>query len=116
MANIKYTFAGHDVGGADIISTGVKADTFSFDNVKEEETSTETATTTKHKFQINIWKVLLGILGVAALVVIAFLIRRFADNFYIIRHKYFSKSRPDKRYKTIKRNYRSKRRRRRRRK
>ena len=118
LANIKYTFAGHDVGSADIISTGVKADTFSFDNVKSEEISTEagTRTTTKHKFQINIWKVLLGILGVAALVVIAFLIRRFADNFYIIRHKYFSKSRPDKRYKTIKRNYRSKRRRHRRRK
>ena len=118
LANIKYTFAGHDVGSADIISTGVKADTFSFDNVKSEEISTEagTRTTTKHKFQINIWKVLLGILGVAALVVIAFLIWRFADNFYIIRHKYFSKSRPDKRYKTIKRNYRSKRRRRRRRK
>ena len=94
LANIKYTFAGHDVGSADIISTGVKADTFSFDNVKSEEISTEagTRTTTKHKFQINIWKVLLGILGVAALVVIAFLIRRFADNFYIIRHKYFSKS------------------------
>lgn len=79
-------------------------------------TEAGTRTTTKHKFQINIWKVLLGILGVAALVVIAFLIWRFADNFYIIRHKYFSKSRPDKRYKTIKRNYRSKRRRRRRRK
>ena len=59
LANIKYTFAGHDVGSADIISTGVKADTFSFDNVKSEEISTEagTRTTTKHKFQINIWKV-----------------------------------------------------------
>lgn len=113
LATVQYTFADHVVGGADIMSTGVQADTFDFDNV-ENDNATEAETKENHKIQINVKIIILVLLGLVALGVIIWLIKKLMDNVYIIKHKYFEKAQKDKRYKTIKKKYRSKRRKRRR--
>lgn len=111
IATIDYTFADHYVGSADIIVDRTAIETFQFDNVAQETETAAGEEEAPRKFQINVWIVLLCILGAAALVVLIWVLKRFIDNFYIIRHKYFNKQKHDKRFRVIKNNYRSKRRR-----
>lgn len=107
LATVEYTFADHEVGGADIIADKTEVKTFDFDNLKSQEDKDG-----KKKFQINILTVFLWILGIAAAGVIIWLLKLFFDNIYIIRHKFFSRPRRDKRYKIIKNRYHSRHRRR----
>lgn len=113
LATITYTFAEHEVGGAKITANPTQVEFFSFDNVEKQQEENKEE---RKKFQINIITVLLCILGVAVLGVLIWLIKKFFDNIYIIKHKYFSKPKRDKRYRIIKNTLYSKRRRRKRRK
>lgn len=113
VGNISYTYAGRPVGKADIEKADVKAEEFVFqnstaaqtENAREEEKTpdqkqdtasdqqkkTETPeneTDRKPALRIHISPmILLSVLGgILALAVILFLLKKFIDNFYIIRH------------------------------
>ena len=105
VARLSYTFGGHEVGGADIVRTGAKIETSVFQN---EETATETegvvSENGKKVFRIDLKKIVLIVLGIAAAVVLIYLLKKFTDNFYIIKHKYFNRQNSfgGKKYRTIK--------------
>ncbi|MEG1291062.1 MAG: D-alanyl-D-alanine carboxypeptidase family protein [Lachnospiraceae bacterium] len=81
---IQYTYANRVVGGTDIEVTGVTVPKFPFQEQEKQETQKKVVT-------INIRHILLGILGVIVIAGIGFTIYRFADNFYLMRYKAFSK-------------------------
>ena len=81
VGSIVYTYADREVGRADIIRTGIEVQGFLFedeqDAVEEEKVST---------VQIRPMNVLLVVAGIVFLSLLAFFIKRLADNYYIIRH------------------------------
>lgn len=81
---IQYTYAGRNVGGANIKINGAKVAQFPFD--KE-----DTANKKEKVVSINVKYILIGILVVVILVGVGFGIYHFADNFYLIRYKFTSK-------------------------
>lgn len=104
LASIQYSYSGHAVGRADIIKSRSEVDTYVFDNQKvlpEEEQV--------KRVEIHVWQIVAAIFGVILLGLLVWAGKKFVDNFYIIKHKYFSRPKRDKRYKTIKYNYRSRR-------
>lgn len=103
VAKLNYTFAGHEVGSADIVRTGAQIETFAFGN-EMPETETQRASADKRVFRIDAIKILLILLAAAAAGVFIFLMIKFADNFYIIRHKLFGERNffRKKQYRTIK--------------
>ncbi len=102
IATLKYTFAGHEVGQADIVTTGAKIEGFAFRS-RLNENDTESLSEGNNKgFHLNIGKIILIILGILALGVIVYLIKIFADNFYIIKHRFFGNRENKKKYLTIK--------------
>lgn len=82
VGSIQYTYAGRNVGKADIKITGAKVSEFPFQeqNVKEEKV-----------VKVNTKYILIGILVIILLAGIGFGIYHFADNFYLIRYKFKSK-------------------------
>lgn len=115
VARISYTFADREVGGADIVRTGAKIETFRFQSgMSETETENLLSDGKSKKFKLDIKKILLIVLGVIAAAVLIFLLKKFADNFYIIKHRYFDGENRfrGKKYRTIKdtRKYRHRRR------
>lgn len=108
LASIQYTYGGRSVGRADIIRSHSMVPQFEFDS--REELSTENSEEVR-KIKISIWQIASVFLGIIALVFLIIIGKKFADNFYIIKHKYFSRPKRDKRYKTIKANYRRQRKR-----
>ena len=114
VGSIAYTYAGREVGKADIVTTGVKIDGYVFDNEKTQEESEQSTEETKTKIStIQINPVVAGSIagGVAVLAVLGFFIKKLADNYYIIRHNMQVKKDYRNQFKAIKR--RKKRRRRR---
>lgn len=99
VGSITYTYAGREVGRADIIKTGVEIDGFVFDNEKDVETETEEEKSTVHVKPLTI---ILIILGVVAVGVLVFAIKKVADNFYIIRHNMEVKKSRREQFKKIK--------------
>ena len=81
VGKITYTYAGNVVGRADIVKTGVEVQGFVFDNGKKEGSKENPST-----IQINPLKIMLVVAGAALLVLLLFFVKRFADNYYIIRH------------------------------
>lgn len=112
VGTIVYTYAGRQVGKADIVTTGVEIQGYVFDNQKEVEETEQQQEEKVSTFRIKPVTVVIIAGAVVILSVIAFFIKRFADNFYIIKHN--MEVRRDRRtqFKTIKK--RKKRRRRRR--
>lgn len=107
VGTITYTYAGKEVGSADIVRTGVEVQGFVFDNqddISQEEVST---------VRINPLTVLLIILIIALLVFVIFIIKRFADNYYIIRHNIEVKRNRREQFRQVKNRKRRHRRRRR---
>ena len=116
VGRINYTFADRNVGGADIVKTNAEIETFRFGN-EMQETETESLTPSeKNVVKVNFKKILLGLLIVAAVAALAFVVKYFADNFYIIRHKFTTRNSEKlfrgKKYRTIKDSRKYKRRRR----
>lgn len=89
---LQYTYAGRNVGGADIKMTGAKITEFPF---QEEEVKEEKVV------KINTRYILIGIIVVIVLAGIGFGIYHFADKFYLIRYKFTSRRKND--FKVIKR-------------
>ncbi len=102
IASLKYTFAGREVGEANIITTGAKIESFLFrTNLSENETENSLNAGGKG-FHINVVKVILVIIGLLAFAALVYLIKVLADNFYIIKHRLFGNRENKRRYRTIK--------------
>lgn len=79
---ITYTYAGHQIGSADIMTTGVKIEGYVFDNQKESEEASEEVSTLRIKPQTIVWIVI----GVIVLILLLIFSKYLYDNYYIIRH------------------------------
>lgn len=90
VGTILYTYAGHDVGRADIVKTGVVIEGHVFDNQKAEATNTapEADEGNKDLSAIRVSPQLFLLAGIAftVLAILLLYIKKFVDNFYIIRH------------------------------
>ena len=80
--SITYTYAGRNVGKADIKTTGVVVEGYAFDNESTEEEKQEAVSTV----QVKPIVVVLLIVAVILLGVLLFFLKRFYDNYYIIKH------------------------------
>ena len=80
--SITYTYAGRNVGKADIKTTGVVVEGYAFDNESTEEEEQEEVSTV----QVRPIVVVLLIVAVILLGVLLFFLKRFYDNYYIIKH------------------------------
>ncbi len=80
--SITYTYAGRNVGKADIKTTGVVVEGYAFDNESTEEEEKEAVSTV----QVRPIVVVLLIVAVILLGVLLFFLKRFYDNYYIIKH------------------------------
>lgn len=80
--SIMYTYAGRNVGKADIKTTGVVVEGYAFDNESTEEEEQEAVSTV----QVRPIVVVLLIVAVILLGVLLFFLKRFYDNYYIIKH------------------------------
>lgn len=80
--SITYTYAGRNVGKADIKKTGVVVEGYAFDNESTEEEEQEAVSTV----QVKPIVVVLLIVAVILLGVLLFFLKRFYDNYYIIKH------------------------------
>ena len=80
--SITYTYAGRNVGKADIKKTGVVVEGYAFDNESTEEEEQEAVSTV----QVRPIVVVLLIVAVILLGVLLFFLKRFYDNYYIIKH------------------------------
>ena len=80
--SITYTYAGRNVGKADIKTTGVVVEGYAFDNESTEEEEHEAVSTV----QVKPIVVVLLIVAVILLGVLLFFLKRFYDNYYIIKH------------------------------
>ena len=79
--SITYTYAGRNVGKADIKTTGVVVEGYAFDNESTEEEEQEAVSTV----QVRPIVVVLLIVAVILLGVLLFFLKRFYDNYYIIK-------------------------------
>lgn len=100
VGTLIYTYADHEVGKADISTTGVTIPEYDFDNRPAQNTAEVTTPETeavekenngkseKEVFLIDIrpTTVVLFVLAAALLVLIVFFIKKYMDNYYIIRH------------------------------
>ena len=80
--SITYTYAGRNVGKADIKTTGVVVEGYAFDNESTEEEEQEVVSTV----QVRPIVVVLLIVAVILLGVLLFFLKRFDDNYYITKH------------------------------
>ena len=80
--SITYTYAGRNVGKADIKTTGVVVEGYAFDNESTKEEEQEAVSTV----QVKPIVVVLLIVAVILLGVLLFFLKRFYDNYYIIKH------------------------------
>lgn len=80
--SITYTYAGRNVGKADIKTTGVVVEGYAFDNESTEEEEQEAVSTV----QVKPIVVVLLIVAVILLGVLLFFLKCFYDNYYIIKH------------------------------
>ena len=89
VGTIEYTYAGHEVGKADIVKTNVQVPEYKFSNQTDvsEETQTEE---TEHvsKIQIRMSTIITVVVVVLVLLVLGIIIKKVADNFYIIKHNF----------------------------
>lgn len=110
VGTISYTYAGHEVGKADIIKTGIEVQGFVFDNEVEQEESEEEQVAT---VRIKPFTIAMIVLAIIILVLLGILIKYIVDNYYIIRHNMEVRRNRKMQYSEIKkRKHRRKRRRR----
>lgn len=93
---IEYTYANHNVGGADIVVTDTAPKEFPFDNLIEEgQDGTKRIHITGNVMMIILFLLLLLAAGV-------FAGKYFSDNFFILKHKFFGNmEKKDPRFVTI---------------
>ena len=78
---INYTYAGKEVGHADIVTTGVIIESYQFDNQKEGNANEDETV-----IQIKPSTIIIGIAVVCILILLILVGKYLFDNMYIIRH------------------------------
>ncbi len=101
---LEFSYAGHVVGSVDVRRTAESIEEYPFE-VKEEEVEEP-----ERVIQLDIKMILLVILGIVLLGAAGFGIYKFADNFYLIRYKFYSRKQRDIRTDVIRRKKRRRRR------
>ena len=86
VGTLAYTYAGRQVGKADIVTTGAVVDGYIFDNQSEVEQETDTEEETVSTVRIRPRTILLIVAGILLAVGLIFAGKKFYDNYYIIRH------------------------------
>jgi D-alanyl-D-alanine carboxypeptidase len=107
VGSISYTYAGREVGSADIKKTGVKVQGFVFDNQKSEEEKEQDTKTV----QIKASAIIVAVLAAVVLIALLIAIKKFSDNYYIIRHNMEVRKARREQFREIKKKKRHKRRR-----
>lgn len=112
LGSIEYTYAGRLVGSADITATGAEVETFEFHD--QEEIKPEAADDTVDEgreekeqgriFLVEPGMIAAGVAGIGILGLLIFLVWKFADNFYKIKHKLHLDRKEKSPYMTIKQN------------
>ena len=89
VGTIEYTYAGHEVGKADIVKTNVQVPEYKFSNQTDvsEEAQTEEPEHVS-KIQIRMSTIITVVVVVLVLLVLGIIIKKVADNFYIIKHNF----------------------------
>ena len=80
VATIQYTYAGHDVGSANIIAAQVDTPDTMFDETEAPDSDEGRTIVIKPVYVLGI------VLAVIAICALLFFIKRFYDNIYVIRH------------------------------
>lgn len=111
LGSIYYTYAGRQVGSADLAAANHAVDTFQFLNdggSEDEKENVQTQDKNEQKggdvLQINMWMICAAIAVIAILALLVFLGIKFVDNFYSIKRKLHLNRREKSPYKTIKQN------------
>lgn len=113
LGSIHYTYAGRQVGSADLVATNHTVDMFQFldTSVKDEQDHSEDPVQKqdgnqeeKDVLQINMWMVFAVIGGIALFALLIFLGFKLVDNFYYIKRKLHLNRKEKSPYKTIKQN------------
>ena len=86
VGTLAYTYAGRQVGKADIVTTGAVVDGYIFNNQSEVEQETDTEEETVSTMRIRPRTILLIVAGILLAVGLIFAGKKFYDNYYIIRH------------------------------
>lgn len=86
VGTLAYTYAGRQVGKADIVTTGAVVDGYIFDNQSEVEQETDTEEETVSTVRIRPLTILLIVAGILLAAGLIFAGKKFYDNYYIIRH------------------------------
>ncbi|MCR5272469.1 MAG: D-alanyl-D-alanine carboxypeptidase [Lachnospiraceae bacterium] len=106
LASISYTYAGHNVGEADIVTTGATITQFQFESdvndTETDEDETESETSTKRRVTLNGSTILKVVAVIVILGIIIFVIIKIVNS--VGFRKYISKNQGKNRYKTIKPN------------
>lgn len=116
LGSIYYTYAGRQVGSADLVAANHAVDTFQFldtgDGESEKDQAKDNALAQGEDkkeekgevLQINLQMVFAVIAGIAIFILLIFLGIKFADNFYYIKRKLHLNRKEKSPYKTIKEN------------
>ena len=100
VATIQYTYAGHDVGSANIIAAQVDTPDTMFDETEASDKDEGRTIVIKPVYVLGI------VLAVIAICALFFFIKRFYDNIYVIRHnRTVKKDRKDRFRETKKKKY-----------
>ena len=105
---ISYTYAGREVGSADIVTTGVVVHGYLFDNQKESETTGGTG----FAIQIRAGTIVIIMAVCFLFVALALFLKYLYDNIYIIRHNRMVRKEQMRRFKRIRKRHSRRRRRR----
>ena len=107
---LQYTYGGHVVGTADVKAIETPVEKYPFEDQEQQEGQQEMQPE-KKVIHINVWMIVLVILGVVALAAAAFGIYKLKDNFYLLRYKHRTRRRRGTRQVVIKKRRRRRRRR-----
>lgn len=110
VGTIDYTYAGHEIGRAEIVKTGVEIEGYVFDNQKSKESIDTDSDKDVSTIQIQPVVIIIIAVLLILLVILLLFIKRFADNYYIIRHNMEVRRNKRARYRKRKRRNRQKRR------
>ena len=86
VGTLAYTYAGRQVGKADIVTTGAVVDGYIFDNQSEVEQEIDTEEEAVSTVRIRPLTILLIVAGILLAAGLIFAGKKFYDNYYIIRH------------------------------
>lgn len=112
VAKLQYSYAGHEVGSAEIVLSDVEVQNSLMEKSQsfQEETTEQEAVVEKKEFVLKpIYFVFLGV-ALLVLIIVILIVRKFMKNFYILRHNHEMKKLQRTQYRTVRQRKRPRRR------